>query len=87
MTKDELLELYDKVHDVVWNKNSWPNYCSYTITDPEISANESYLTFEVITHNDEYEDEWEEYWSIDNDGSICAGDEKYKDFEDFRYNW
>lgn len=85
MTKDELLDLYDKVHKVVWDETVWSDHCTYTITDPEMSANG--LTFEVITHNDQYEDEWEEYWSINNDGSICAGDEKYKDFEDFRYNW
>lgn len=46
------------------------------------------MSFEVHVQSDSGEGyEWEEYWSIDNEGKIYSEDETYNSFEEFLREW
>ena len=87
MTQEEFYSLYNKISDALYEFYVLDGYhCWYYCT------NETYygtsMSFEVHVQSDSGEGyEWEEYWSIDNEGKIYSEDETYNSFEEFLREW
>ena len=87
MTHEELVELFDKVIDVIRNYTS---YHVFYYWDEENWASDGLsVSFRVHGNSDQGEGyEWTEYWTINSDGTISNGEgDVWKTFEEFESNW
>lgn len=87
MTHEELVELFDKVTDVIWHYSSY--HVSYCYGRDDWSSDGLSVTFEVYGHSDQGEGaDWTEYWSIYSDGTISNSEgDCWKTFEEFESGW
>jgi hypothetical protein len=84
LDSNEMFSLCDKVGKIIEDRGGdyYTFYCAPC--DTELSRDGSYVEFIAKGHSTQWEgQDWEDTWSVQNDGSISNEEKTWKNFEEF----